>query len=115
MLTGEVPPHAVLLDAQSMAGRKMAFEHLAAPATIEADDIIAVNWSTDRHSREFALRVQRALLHHSPDQRNELLGVEGDEIFLSPHLADALFERGIEIEYRLEGNLNHMTVIQAVM
>jgi hypothetical protein len=43
MLTGEVPPHAVLLDAQSMAGRKMAFEHLAAPATIEADDIIAVN------------------------------------------------------------------------
>jgi hypothetical protein len=45
----------------------------------------------------------------------ELLGVEGDEIFLSPHLTDALFERGIEIEYRLEGNLNHMTVIQAVM
>ena len=59
--------------------------------------------------------MQRALLHHSPDQRNELLGLEGDEIFLSPHLTDALFERGIEIEYRLEGNLNHMTVIQAVM
>jgi hypothetical protein len=43
MLTGKVPPHAVLLDAQSMAGREIAFEHLAAPATIEADDIIAVN------------------------------------------------------------------------
>jgi hypothetical protein len=43
MLTGEGPPHAVLLDGQSMAGREVAFEHLAAPATIEADDIIAVN------------------------------------------------------------------------
>ena len=47
MLTGEGPPHAVLLDAQSMAGREMAFEHLAAPATIEADDIIAMNGLPD--------------------------------------------------------------------
>jgi len=31
-----------------MAGREMAFEHLAAPAAFEADDIIAVNGSTDR-------------------------------------------------------------------
>jgi hypothetical protein len=58
----------------------MPSDHLAAPATFETDDIIAVNWSTDRHSREFALHVQRAL-HHSRDQRNELFGVEGDEIF----------------------------------
>ena len=43
MLTGEGPTHAVLLDAQSMAGREMPFEHLAAPAAIEADDIIAMN------------------------------------------------------------------------
>ena len=47
MLTGEGPPHAVLLDAQSMAGREMAIEHLAAPATIEADDIIAMNGLPD--------------------------------------------------------------------
>jgi hypothetical protein len=31
-----------------MAGREMAFEHLAAPATIEADDIITMNGSLDR-------------------------------------------------------------------
>jgi hypothetical protein len=47
MLSGKFPPHAVLLDAQSMAGREMAFEHLAAPATIEADDIIAMNGLPD--------------------------------------------------------------------
>ena len=47
MLTGQFPPHAVLLDAQSMAGREMPFEHLAAPATIEADDIIAMNGLPD--------------------------------------------------------------------
>ena len=47
MLTGEGPPHAVLLDAQSMAGREMAFEHLAAPATIKADDISAMNGLPD--------------------------------------------------------------------
>jgi hypothetical protein len=47
MLTGEGPSHAVLLDVQTMAGREMAFEHLAAPATIEADDIIAVNGLPD--------------------------------------------------------------------
>ena len=47
MLMEEGPPHAVLLDGQSMGGREMAFEHLAAPATIEADDIIAVNGLPD--------------------------------------------------------------------
>jgi hypothetical protein len=40
MLTGEGPPHAVLLDGQSMAGRET-------PATIEADDIIAMNGLPD--------------------------------------------------------------------
>ena len=48
MLTGAGPPHAVLLDGQSMAGREMASDHLATPAAFEADDIIAVNGSTDR-------------------------------------------------------------------
>jgi hypothetical protein len=47
MLTGEAPPDAVLLDVQTMAGCEMAFEHLAAPATIAADDIIAMNGLPD--------------------------------------------------------------------
>ena len=51
MLTGEGPPPAVLFDAQSMADREMAFEHLAVPATIEADDIIAMNGLPDRDGR----------------------------------------------------------------
>jgi hypothetical protein len=34
---------------------------------------------------------------------------------LRPRLPDALFECGVEIEYRLEGNLNHVTVIHTVM
>jgi hypothetical protein len=48
MLTRQVPASTILVDAQSMAGREMAFEHLAAPATIEADDIITMNGSLDR-------------------------------------------------------------------
>jgi hypothetical protein len=47
MLTGEVPPSAILFHSQSMAGIEMPSEHLAAPATIEADDIIAVNGLPD--------------------------------------------------------------------
>jgi hypothetical protein len=43
VLTAEVPPSAILFHGQSMAGSEMPFEHLTAPATIEADDIIAVN------------------------------------------------------------------------
>ena len=42
---------ATLIDAQSMADREMAFEHLAVPATIEADDIIAMNGLPDRDGR----------------------------------------------------------------
>ena len=48
MFTGEIPPSAILLHGQSMAGRDMPPEHLAAPPAFEADDIIAVNRSTDR-------------------------------------------------------------------
>jgi hypothetical protein len=47
VLTGEVPPSAILFHSQSVAGRETAFEHLAAPATIEADDIIAMNGLPD--------------------------------------------------------------------
>jgi hypothetical protein len=49
MLTPEVPPSAILVDAQSMSGSEMSSEHLAAPAAFEANDIIAVNRSPDRH------------------------------------------------------------------
>jgi hypothetical protein len=48
MLTGEVPPYAVLLDAQSVTGIEMPPKHLAAPATFEADYVIAMNGSPDR-------------------------------------------------------------------
>jgi hypothetical protein len=48
MLTGELPLRAILLHGQSMAGSEMASEHLAAPPTFEANDIIAMNGSPDR-------------------------------------------------------------------
>jgi hypothetical protein len=49
MVTGEIPPHPILLRGQSMAGSEMPFEHLAAPATFDANDIIAMDGSPDRH------------------------------------------------------------------
>jgi hypothetical protein len=42
MRTDEVPPNAILVDAQSVAGCNVRSEHLPAPATFEADDIIVV-------------------------------------------------------------------------
>ena len=48
MVTGEVPASTILIYGKSMAGRDMPLEHLAAPATVQAHDIIAVNGSTDR-------------------------------------------------------------------
>jgi len=48
MFTRQIPASTILLHGQSMAGREMPSEHLAAPAAFEADDIIAVNGSTDR-------------------------------------------------------------------
>jgi hypothetical protein len=49
MLTGELPLRAILLHGQSIAGSKMPSEHLAAPSAFQANDIIAVNRSTDGH------------------------------------------------------------------
>jgi hypothetical protein len=43
MFTRQVPSGAILFDTQSVASRYMPSEHLAAPATFEADDKIAVN------------------------------------------------------------------------
>ena len=55
----------ILIDAQSMAGREMPLEHLAAPAAFQANDIIAVDGSPDRHCRrslfvEFGYRFTKA-------------------------------------------------------
>ena len=49
MFSGEVPPRAILLPGQFMAGREMRSEHLAAPAAFEANDIIAMNGLADGH------------------------------------------------------------------
>ena len=49
MFTRQIPVHAILLHGQSMSGRDMASEHLAAPPTFEADHEIPVNGSPDQH------------------------------------------------------------------
>jgi hypothetical protein len=49
MVSGEFPAGTILVDAQSMAGREMPSEHLTAPAAFEANDIIGMDRSTDRH------------------------------------------------------------------
>jgi hypothetical protein len=49
MFTRQVPASTMLVDAQCMAGSEMASDHLATPAAFEADDIIAMNRSPDRH------------------------------------------------------------------
>jgi hypothetical protein len=49
MISGEFPAGTILVDAQSMAGREMPSEHLTAPAAFEANDIIGMDRSTDRH------------------------------------------------------------------
>jgi hypothetical protein len=51
MLKGEVPASAILANAQSVTGSEMPFEHLTTPATIEADDIIAMNGLPDLDGR----------------------------------------------------------------
>jgi hypothetical protein len=43
MFTPQVPASAILVNAQSVVGREMPSEHLAASAAFQADDIIAVN------------------------------------------------------------------------
>jgi hypothetical protein len=63
MFAGEAPPCSILVNAQSMAGCKMPSEHLAAPAAFQANGIIAMDGSPDRHrgrslSVEFATGYQ---------------------------------------------------------
>src|ERR1700730_2031584 len=48
MFTRQAPARTILIYAQSMGSSEMASEHLSAPATIEADDIIAMNGLPNR-------------------------------------------------------------------
>src|SRR4029077_9768383 len=77
---GEFPAGAILVDAQFMAGSEMPPEHLGAPAAFQADDIIAVNRSADRHrgfslSVEFGYRFTKSCesLMNSQDQDRQLV------------------------------------------
>ena len=81
MFTSEVPPRAILLDGELMAVGEMPSEHLATPATLQANDVIAVNGSPDRHSgAPLTLRFgcgfseSGECLMHSRDQGCELIG-----------------------------------------
>jgi hypothetical protein len=49
MLKGQVPSGPILLHGQSMPGDEMPPEHLAAPAAFQANDVIGMNRSPDRH------------------------------------------------------------------
>ena len=49
MVGAEVPARSILLHGQSMAGIEMPLDHLAAPPAFEANDMVAMNGSPDRH------------------------------------------------------------------
>jgi hypothetical protein len=49
VIASQVPASTVLLNGQSMAGRQMPSDHQAAPTAFQADDIIPMNGSADRH------------------------------------------------------------------
>jgi hypothetical protein len=81
MFSRQVPASTILVNAQSMAARDMPSEHLAAPPTFEANHVVPVNGSTDRH-RGCALLADLCYglpetgerLMHGRDQRRELVG-----------------------------------------
>ena len=81
MFPRQVPANTVLIDAQSVSGREMPSEHQAAPAALQANDIIVMNGSTDRHrgcplSLGFGCRFSELgnRLMDSRDQGRELVG-----------------------------------------
>jgi hypothetical protein len=49
MITRQAPASTILVHGQSVAGRDMPSEHLAAPAAVQASDIIALDGSPDWH------------------------------------------------------------------
>ena len=81
MLSGEVPAITILLNGQPMAGNQMPSEYQAAPAALQANDIIAMNGSPDRHrwcrlSLGFGGRFSESgeRLMYGGDQGRELIG-----------------------------------------
>jgi hypothetical protein len=81
MFTGEVPSRPILLYSQCMAGRDMPSDHLAAPAAFQANDIIAMDGSPDRHCGSslfvgfchWFIEADKRLMH-GRDQRTEFIG-----------------------------------------
>jgi hypothetical protein len=51
MFTRQVPVSTILLDGQSMAGRRMPSDHQAAPPTFQTNDVVTMNRSPDRDGR----------------------------------------------------------------
>src|SRR5271156_133936 len=81
VIAGKVPPCSIRIDGQSMAGSEMASDHLAAPATFQANDIIAMDGSANRDggyplipSSGCRLSESSERLMHGRDQRPELVG-----------------------------------------
>ena len=81
MLAREFPASTILVDAQSTVTSKMPPERQAAPATFEANDVIGVDRSPDRHggsplSLNFGCRFSesRECLMDGRNQRRELIG-----------------------------------------
>src|SRR4029077_16503079 len=81
MLTGEVPASTILLHGKSMAGSEMPLKHLAAPPTFEANHVVPVNGSPDRHrggpldrcfARRFTAADERPM--NGRNQGRELIG-----------------------------------------
>jgi hypothetical protein len=102
MFTRQVPPSTILLDAQSMTGRNMPSEHLAAPAAIEADDIIAMNRSPDRYGGglislgfDYRFSDSRERLMDGRDQRSELVGPD----LVSPNISGDDVGRECSVEH----------------
>jgi hypothetical protein len=81
MFTRQAPAKTILIYAQFMARREMPSEHLAAPAALQANDVIAMDRSPDRDGgcpvhlgfdRRFTEADER--LTNGRDQRSELVG-----------------------------------------
>jgi hypothetical protein len=81
MLTGEVPASAILVEVQPIADREVASSHLTAPAAFQANDVIAMNRSPDRHCGSslfvgfchWFIEADKRLMH-GRDQRTEFIG-----------------------------------------
>jgi hypothetical protein len=101
MSTRQVPASTILLNGQSMAGRQMPSDHQAAPTAFQADDVIPMNGSADRHRWsslcvEFGYRFTEASdgLMNSQDQGRELIGPD----LIAPNVGSDDFSREFSID-----------------